>query len=187
MKTVLGTIFTILILLSMGISAPAEEPSTAPQAEMVSFKLRILEALPGTTAKVLAEPTIMTVTGREIRFVSGGEFKSKFDDTKHELGTQITATIEPYKSDSYKLKLNVTLGNLKLPEQEPETELFIQQKLTARTIVESGKTKKIAVSPSQWYEITIEKPTAQTGAALSGTIRYAELPQAPPAIAKPSE
>ncbi len=185
MKPILGTTFTILILLSTAVTAAAEDKSTSTQAEMVSFKLRILEATPGTKPKTLAEPSIMTVTGREIRFVSGGEMKSKFDETKHELGTQIAAMIEPHKSESYKLKLNVTLGNLKLPDEEPETELFIQQKLTARTIVQAGKTKKIAVSPSRWLEITIEKPNAQAGLEVKEGLRWREVPQAPFMIAKP--
>lgn len=166
MKSIVRRTLTILALLSFanGICAAEDQPP-ALQAEMVVLKVRIQEALPGTAPKTLAEPTMMTLTGREISLVAGGEIKSKFDDTKHDLGTQITATIEPHKSDTYKLKLNVTLGNLKLPDDEPETELFLQQKLTARTIVEAGKTKKITVSPGRWCEITIEKPTAHTAAA----------------------
>ncbi|WDI42576.1 hypothetical protein [Bremerella sp. P1] len=160
MKTILSRMFATLVLLSTTSLATADEQRPTPQAEMVALKIRVLEAMPENASKTLAEPTIMTLTCREIRFVSGGEMKSKFDDTKHELGTQITATIEPDKSDTYTVKLSVTLGNLKLPDGEPETELFTQQKLTARTIVLAGKTKKIPVSPSRWCEITIEKPTA---------------------------
>lgn len=186
MKTARLTTLATLVLFSAASLTAAEEPSTVTQVEMVSLKIRICEAIPGSTPKILAEPTIMTITGREIRFVSGGEMKSKFDETKHDLGTQISALIEPHQGDTYKLKLQATLGNLKLPEQEPDTELFIQQKLAARMIVESGKTKKIAVSPGRWYEITVEKPTSQVGTALSGTVRYEELPAAPVGVAKPS-
>lgn len=167
MKSIVSRTLAILVLLSLANAIAAEDQRAAPQAEMVSFKLRIVEALPGTSPKTLAEPTMMTVTGREIRLASGGEMKSKFDDSKHDLGTQITATIEPHENETYKLKLNVTLGNLKLPEGEPETELFLEQKLTARTIVEAGKTKKVAISPGRWCEITIEKPTANPQSAPS--------------------
>ncbi|MFN3153348.1 hypothetical protein [Bremerella sp.] len=185
MKPSFPITFTTLVFLSLASLTVAEEPSTVTHVEMVSLKIRICEATADGKPKVLAEPTIMTITGREIRFVSGGEMKSKFDETKHDLGTQISALIEPHQGGTYKLKLQSTLGNLKLPEQEPETELFIQQKLTARTIVEPGKTKKIAVSPGCWYEITVEKPTTQVGTALSGTVRYEELPPAPMGTAKP--
>lgn len=185
MKSIVSRTLAILVLLSLANAIAAEDQRAAPQAEMVSFKLRIVEALPGTSPKTLAEPTMMTVTGREIRLASGGEMKSKFDDSKHDLGTQITATIEPHENETYKLKLNVTLGNLKLPEGEPETELFLEQKLTARTIVEAGKTKKIAISPGRWCEITIEKPTANAQAG-TGTISGTSIPKVTTATVAPT-
>jgi len=160
MKTIGCIPFAVLAVLTVSSWAAADEPAPAPQVEMVALKLRVVEALPGQAPKILANPTLMTVTGREIRLTSGGAMKSKFDDRKHDLGTQITATIEPHKNDHYQLKLQLTLGTLNLPEQEPETELFLEQKLTARTIVEAGKMKKLAASPSRWVEITIEKPTS---------------------------
>lgn len=201
MKTALLTTIAPLVLLSAASLTVAEEPSTVTQVEMVSLKIRICEATADGKPKVLAEPTIMTITGREIRFVSGGEMKSRFDDSTHDIGTQVVATIDAVGERKYRLRFEASLGNATLPEQEPDTECFIQQKLTARTIVELGKMKKIHVSPERWYEITVgdpklmhfdfgnglvPMPTTQVGTALSGTVRYEELPAAPMGVAKPS-
>lgn len=201
MKPSFPITFSTLVFLSLASLTAAEEPSTVPQVEMVSLKIRICEATAGAAPRVLASPLIMTVTGREVRFESAGKVKSKFDDSTHDIGTQVVATIDTVGERKYRLRFEASLGNATLPEQEPDTECFIQQKLTARTIVELGKMKKIHVSPERWYEITVgdpklmhfdfgnglvPMPTSQVGTALSGTVRYEELPAAPMGTAKPS-
>ncbi|WP_207396516.1 hypothetical protein [Bremerella alba] len=167
--------WAVLTGLTIAFPATAAEPAPAPP-EMVTFKLSAYEKSDGPTPKLLASPTIMTVTGREVNFRSAGQVKSKFDASPHDIGTQFTAMIHANGNDKYELKLQATLGNLKAPEQDPDTECFIEQKLTLRTIVNSGVTKRINVSPGRWYSITIEKatPNAQPGA---GTIPGTSIPK----------
>lgn len=158
MKTILSRMFATLVLLSTTSLATADEQRPTPQAEMVALKIRVLEATDRAAPRVLASPLIMTLTGREVHFESAGEVKSKFDNSAHEIGTRMTAKIDALSEKKYRLKFEASLGNATLPEQEPETEYFIDQKLTARTVVESGKMKKLHVSPDRWYEITVGDP-----------------------------
>lgn len=144
----------VLALLTLSVPALAAEPMPLP-AEMVTFKLTAYEKTDGPNPKVLASPTIMTVTGREVTFQSAGQVKSKFDASPHDIGTQFTAAINSQGNNKYELKLKATLGNVKVPEQDPDTECFIEQKLTLRTVIESGTTKRIQVSPGRWYEVTV--------------------------------
>lgn len=159
MKTVTSTTFTLLSLLLSGATwAVAEEKPSVSQVEMVTLKIRILETNAGAVPRVLASPLIMTVTGREVSFRSAGKVKSKFDESTHDIGTQITATIDALGEKKFRLKFEATLSNATLPEQDSETECFMEQKLTARTVVESGKMKKLHVSPDRWYELTVGDP-----------------------------
>ncbi len=156
----------VLALLTLSVPALAAEPMPLP-AEMVTFKLTAYEKTDGPNPKVLASPTIMTVTGREVTFQSAGQVKSKFDASPHDIGTQFTAAINSQGNNKYELKLKATLGNVKVPEQDPDTECFIEQKLTLRTVIESGTTKRVHVSPGRWVAITIEKATPNTQPGVS--------------------
>ncbi|PQO26045.1 hypothetical protein C5Y96_21580 [Blastopirellula marina] len=158
MKTASTVIVVFLILIAAASWSMAEEKPAPTQAEMVTLKIRVLEANFGEIPRELASPLIMTATGREVRFQSGGKVKSKFDDETHDIGTRVVAKIDALGENKYRLKFEASLGNATLPEQEPETECFVQQKLTARIIVESGKMKRLPVSSHCWYEVTVGDP-----------------------------
>ncbi len=145
------------ILLSL-FACTLQAQDQAPQAqakEIVTLKIQVMEKRPGREKPVIvSQPMVQTVIDRPVTLIAGGKAKSKFGSQEYSLGLQMRARFAKL-DDKYELKLAMSLGNQSLPENEPQTEIFFENRIHVRTIMKSGETKKITVSPDRWCEVTI--------------------------------
>lgn len=150
------SLISLTILLGfVACSVQAEEPATQIE-EMIVLKVQVLEKRPGQEKPVtLSQPMVQTMINLPVSLNVGGKAKSKFGDQEHSLGMQMGARFAKLEDDKYELKLAMSLGDQRQPEDEPQTEIFFENRLHVRTIMKSGETKKITISPYRWCELTI--------------------------------
>lgn len=168
------------ILLSLlACPLPAQDQNTQAK-EMVILKIRVMEQRSDQEKPViLSQPMVQTMIDRPVTLNAGGKAKSKFGAQEHSLGMQMGARFAKLEGDKFELKLAMSLGNQSLPEDEPQTEIFFENRLHVRTIMKSGETKKIKISPDRWCELTINPAQDKP----EDTPQVSALPStAPPAI-----
>ena len=80
-------------MLALAYSVFAQDNSNA---RMV-ISIKVCEtAVEGSKQKILAEPTIATIPGRPISFVSGGSVRPKTGDGDLYIGTRVTGNVRTH-------------------------------------------------------------------------------------------
>jgi len=111
MKTFRLVAFALLVSLTWGINLPAAEPALGRVGRPVICHVRLLEGDPrGSiekgTIRVLSEPTLTTVEGREALFQVGGTLVSQ---SKGELLFGTLLTVKPKWLERGKCEATLTL------------------------------------------------------------------------------
>ncbi|WDI42577.1 hypothetical protein [Bremerella sp. P1] len=147
----------VFVVFISGTIVHAQDKST--DIEMVTLKIRVLEQIPGQEApRIRSQPMMMSLIDRPLWLDVGSTVESKFDQSQHEVGLKFVAHIKKLDSKKYELQLEWFRGGQTQPKEDPDTEFFVQEKLSARTILQSGKPKNLHVSANRWYELTIFGP-----------------------------
>ena len=140
---------------------------------------------------------LQTLVGQPAQIRVGGNLKSKFSPTEHELGLKLNVVATKHDDKHYAVKADLVRGRT-LGEDDPDTEIFTTETLQVRMLAEDGQLNKIAISPSKWCELTFFTPQSFAASQEEAnrhpplpagtTFLYSEKPTAsttPPMIARP--
>ncbi|MEW4562714.1 hypothetical protein AB1K70_09320 [Bremerella sp. JC770] len=131
----------------------------AGDAEIVDLKIRLLEKVPGQDQpQILAQPRIMSVIDRPFWVDVTGTQPSKYDQSKHEVGLRFVAKVNKRSDQRYDLDLDWFRGRPVTSKDQPESEVFLAEKLHARTVLEMNTPKEFRLSANRWMEITLSPP-----------------------------
>jgi len=131
----------------------------AGDAEIVDLKIRLLEKVPGQDQpQILAQPRIMSVIDRPFWIDVTGTQQSKYDQSKHEVGLRFVAKVNKRSDQRYDLDLDWFRGRPVTSKDQPESEVFLTEKLHARTVLEMNTLKEFRLSSNRWMEITLSPP-----------------------------
>lgn len=159
------------------LSLPGNDPQPKPPEQHLILTTHIYHQPAGEEKPPWKNsPTMHLVAGRYGQFVSGGEMKSQFDETVHEIGIRMNAIAKKTDDQTYLLSLELTQGNLRVKSSVPNTEVLHDDTTKLRTILKSGEKKKIEVSPTSWLELRLEEIAPNGPAPVAGPI-----PKASPA------
>lgn len=133
-------------------------PIYANKQEIVTLSIRLCEDVPNQKKpRTLAQPTVMARVNHPVMLEIGGVAKSKFDQSDHEIGTKLVAHIRREGDSTYVLHLKSSISHQKQLQNDPQTEVFVANQLTLRTVMKAGEWKKIPVSATRWYDLLLEK------------------------------
>ncbi|PQO48146.1 hypothetical protein [Blastopirellula marina] len=183
-----------LALFAWSLSVSVSVAQQKDPEEMAIIKVRICEQQPGEKEPlVLSQPMFQTMLGQPASINVGGTAQSKVDQTEHPIGLRLDVDVKRAAS-GYAVKLKWLRGQHQQPANDPDTEIFTEEKLTAHTTVKEGKMKKISLSATKWCELTIQDPRKLAQAESDATAQsraphwrgYTELPTVSAAPAYPS-
>ncbi|PQO40880.1 hypothetical protein [Blastopirellula marina] len=176
-----ATVFAMLGGLSLVDSTRGEERS-----EPVVIKIRICEQWPGKKEPmVLTEPMLQTMVGGQVWIEIGKHRQPQPDTLEHPIGLKLNAKIERRVNEKYELQLKIVQGAQRQIEDDPETEIFTEEKLSVHTWAERGKMKKISISPIKWCEVTLEDPRQTAAVEQPNNAKYWRGYTAVPSTAAP--
>lgn len=167
-------------------SSAIAEDNTA-NVEMATLKIRVLEQIPGQEAPlVLSQPMIMSLIDRPLGMDVTHSVDSAFDPSQHDVGLKFVAHIKKHDDKKYELNLQWFRGKQIREAEAPDTEYFVEEKLSARTTLKSGDPKKLRVSATRWYEVTVFGPNETPRPTSHNTPRPTPVPRTIPRNAESS-
>jgi hypothetical protein len=144
-----------VLLLGADRATRKAEPVKPPQYQ-IKLSLRQGDPLGSReegTLKILAEPTLITMDGREATFVSGGQIyvENEF------VGAGLKVSVTPMQADQ-RIKLRLTLERTEVVEEREDTLLLQSSQARYIRVVEPGQVLKLrwgkSSVPQTWVELS---------------------------------
>lgn len=154
-----------LALLTWSLSGTATFAQQEAPAEPVMIKIRICEKHPKKKEPVvLTQPMLQTMLGGQVNVRIGKGFDPLPVNAEHLIGLIFEAKIPRRVDKKYELQLKIVQGDQRQVEDDPDTEIFTEEKLSVHTWAEASKIKKIRISPTKWCELTLTDPRTTAAA-----------------------